>query len=105
MREDSREAKMADDVDRMDGPSAPGTRASSAAEGWKSDGTSKSTARIDTGCQDRETMPLNSRRLTDPLLRQLAGGLGVPVTAPHADLRPLIKGKRSCSVTHPSHCK
>ena len=34
-----------------------------------------------TGRGSGRTLPLNSRRLTAPLLRQLAAGLGVPSTA------------------------
>ena len=39
------------------------------------------------------TVPLNSRRLTVPLLRQLAGWLGVPSTAKQGDLGPMIEAK------------
>ena len=42
-----------------------------------------------------QTLPLNSRRLTMSLLRQLAAGLGVPSTASQGDLHPMIEGKLS----------
>ena len=38
-------------------------------------------------------LPLNSKRLTAALLRQLAGGLELPVTASPDELRQLIEGK------------
>ena len=43
----------------------------------------------------RRTLPLNSRRLTAGLLRQLAGGLGlgVPAGAAQGDLLTMIEGK------------
>ena len=40
-----------------------------------------------------QTLPLNSRRLTAALLKQLAGGLGVPTTAPQGDLLTMIESK------------
>ena len=40
-----------------------------------------------------QTLLLNSKRLTASVLRQLAGGLGVPTPATQADLRPMIEGK------------
>ena len=49
----------------------------------------------------RQAMPLNSRRLTAPLLRQLAGGLGVPTTAPQGDLLTMIEAKLTDSGRDP----
>ena len=46
-----------------------------------------------TGRGSGRTLPLNSRRLTAPLLRQIAAGLGVPSTASQGDLLPMIEGK------------
>ena len=40
-----------------------------------------------------QTLPLNSRQLTTQMLRQLAGGVGVPSTASQADLQAMIEGK------------
>ena len=45
------------------------------------------------GRRNGQTLPLNSRRLTVPLLRQLAEGLGVPTTASQDDLRSMIEGR------------
>ena len=39
------------------------------------------------------TVPLNSRRLTAALLKQLASGLGVPTTGTAEDIRALVSGK------------
>ena len=39
----------------------------------------------------RRTLPLNSRRLTVDLLRQLAGGLGVPADAAQGNLLTVIE--------------
>ena len=50
-----------------------------------------------------QTMPLNSRRLTALLLRRLADGLGVPIGATQADLRPMIEGKLTESGRDPLH--
>ena len=41
----------------------------------------------------RQVLPLNSRNLTVGLLRQLAGGLGVPAATPQVDLLTLIEEK------------
>ena len=38
-------------------------------------------------------LPLNSRRLTAPVLKQLAGALDLPSTAPLDDVRQMIEGK------------
>ena len=51
----------------------------------------------------RRIMPLNSRRLTGGLLRQLASGLGVPETTAHSDLLTLIEGKLRDSEHDPLH--
>ena len=51
----------------------------------------------------RRTLPLNSRRLTAALLRQLAGGLGLPTTASSDDLRTLIEGKLTEAGRDPLH--
>ena len=45
------------------------------------------------GRRSGQALPFNSRRLTAPLLRQMATGLGVPSAAPAGDLRPIIEGK------------
>ena len=45
------------------------------------------------GRRNGQTLPLNSRRLTVPLLRQLAEGLGVPTTASQDNLRSMIEGR------------
>ena len=50
-----------------------------------------------------QTLPLNSRRLTASVLRQLAGGLGVPTTATQADLRPMIEGELTGRGRDPLH--
>ena len=50
-----------------------------------------------------QTLPLNSRRLTAALLRQLAGGLGVPTTAPQGDLLTMIESKLTEEDRDPLH--
>ena len=45
------------------------------------------------GRRNGQTLPLNSRRLAVPLLRQLAEGLGVPTAASQEDLRSMIEGR------------
>ena len=50
-----------------------------------------------------QTLPLNSRRLTAALLRQLAGGLGVPTTAPQGDLLMMIESKLTEGDHDPLH--
>ena len=45
------------------------------------------------GRRSVQTLPLNSRRLSSSLLKQLAGGLGVPTSASAGDLRPMIEGR------------
>ena len=48
----------------------------------------------ESGCRSMQrALPLNSKRLTALLLRQLAGGLGVPTAASPADLCSMIEGK------------
>ena len=56
-------------------------------------GSGRSSGTVGRG--SGKTLPLNSRRLTVSLLRQLAAGLGVPSTASQGDLRPMIEGKLS----------
>ena len=63
------------------------------APGGRTHGRDETGAESDSGRRGVRTMPLNSRRLTAPLLRQLAGGLGVPTTASRGDLYPMIEGK------------
>ena len=41
----------------------------------------------------RQFLPLNSRKLTIPLLKQLSRGLGLPTTASLEGTRQLIEGK------------
>lgn len=53
---------------------------------WSGSGSEVGRGRI-------QTLPLNSRRLTAPIMRQLAGRLGVPINASQADLCPMIEGK------------
>ena len=56
-----------------------------------------------TGGSRRRVLPLNSRRLTAGLLRQLAGGLGVPASASQGDLLTLIEGKLEEASHDPLH--
>lgn len=50
-----------------------------------------------------QTLPLNSRRLTATLLRQLAGGLGVPTTAARGDLLTMIEATLTDEGRNPLH--
>ena len=70
---------------------APPTTIDDAGAAFSGSGRSSGTVGRGSG----QTLPLNSRRLTSSLLRQLAEGLGVPSTASQGDLRPMIEGKRS----------
>ena len=51
----------------------------------------------------RRILPLNSRHLTTGLLRQFAGGLGVPETTAHSNMLTLIEGKLRNSDRDPLH--
>ena len=55
------------------------------------------------GRRPAQTLPLNSRRLTAPLMRQLAGGLGVPTTAPPGDLLTMIEARLTEDGREPLH--
>ena len=46
-----------------------------------------------SGIGTTQMLPLNSRRLTTQMLRQLAGGLGVLSRVSKGDLRAMIEGK------------
>lgn len=51
----------------------------------------------------RRPLPINSRRLTSPLLKQLAVGLGVPTAASLSEIRQLIEGKLGELGRDPQH--
>ena len=50
-----------------------------------------------------QTLPLNSKRLTASLLRQLAGGQGIPTSASQGDLRPMVEAKLTEDGRDPLH--
>ena len=63
------------------------------ADGHEVEEAARGRHKMGAGLGSGRPLPLNSKRLTGVLLKQLARGLDIPATSSGDELRTLIKGK------------